>query len=151
MVSAVCRTGGDSSIDKSQWSSVCNGKAVTPLINKPAIKGLARIELLGDSFAQGLKFLSKNLSVSRWIVYIVVSTSVTVRLALGVRVTPYNPNPCIGGGGGGATAPFIKFELPLYQSTFRVITITTASTANNIRAPRMSALSSLMSSPYTAA
>ena len=56
-----------------------------------------------------------------------------------------------GGGGGGATAAFIKSEPPLYQSTFRVTTITTASTANNIRDPRTSALSSLMSSPYAAA
>jgi hypothetical protein len=59
----------------------------------------------------------------------------------------YNPNPCMGGG---AVATFTKCERPLYQSTFRVTTITTASTANNISDPRMSALSSLMSSPYTA-
>src|ERR1700723_330052 len=100
---------------------------------------------------QGLNFLSKSLSVSRWTAHIVVSSRITVRLPLGQPFCLYNPNPCIGGGGGGATATFIKSEPPLYQSTFRVTTITTASTANNIRDPRMSALSSLISSPYTAA
>jgi hypothetical protein len=59
----------------------------------------------------------------------------------------YNPNPWMGGG---AVATFTKCERPLYQSTFRFTTITTASIANNISDPRMSALSSLMSSPYIA-
>ena len=43
-----------------------------------------------------------------------------------VCTCPYlcNPNPSIGGGGGGATATFITSAPPLYQSTFRVTTIT---------------------------
>ncbi len=57
----------------------------------------------------------------------------------------YSPSPCIGGGG--ATTSFIICAPPLYQSTFRVTTITAANTANNISDPRISALSSLISSP----
>lgn len=60
----------------------------------------------------------------------------------------YNPNPSIGGG---STLTFIRSALPLYQSTFRVTTITAANTANNISDPRISAVSSLISNPYTAA
>ena len=56
----------------------------------------------------------------------------------------YSPKPSFGGG---VTAPFINSAPPLYQSIFRVTTITAASTANSISDPRINALSSLINNP----
>src|SRR5260370_38844022 len=74
VASAIRRTGGVSRIDNTQCSSVCNGKAVTPLRNKPAIKkDKPESNRAERVMRQGLNFLSEGLSVSRWTAHILVT------------------------------------------------------------------------------